>query len=103
MRTGPISPKRIIPPHQPIWLSAALMPIIIIIVAIIIKVIISVPTCYYDSILLPALLFTPYPYWVYLRENNVRNSSVYRTWQIILCEEQTHEVTCAMVLVFAEI
>ena len=95
MRTGPISPKRIIPPHQPIWLSAALMPIIIIIVAIF--------TYYCDSILPPALLLTPHPYWVYLRENNVRNSSVYGTWQIIFCEEQTHEVTCAMVLVFAEI
>ena len=99
MRTGPISPKRIIPPQQPIWLSAALMPIIIIIMAILI----SVTTCYCDSVLLPpALLLTPYPYWVYLRENNVCNSSVYGIWQIIFCEEQTNEVTCAMVLVFAE-
>ena len=52
MRTGPISPKRIIPPHQPIWLSAALMPIIIIV-----AIIISVATMHVIVILYCHLLY----------------------------------------------
>ena len=45
---------------------------------------------------------TSYPYGINLRENDVRNGSVYGTWQIIPCGKQTLKMTCAMVQVFAE-
>ena len=75
MRMGPISPNRNIAPHHPIWLSAALMPM---------EIKISV----YPLLPPSTLLHTPYPDRIYLRENNVRNGSVYGTWQIILCENK---------------